>query len=168
MEYLNLENDVKEKVSFLERKLTSKEKEDFHFESIKNFVTHIFKKEPTSKIENSQLQKINLRRNQELILEYLDLVIDKKVSSDDSTFLFKSYIKKIGEFINANFGFSFAGGKLKYLRFLIYATFGALIDASIWIFSNNTTYYFTIMFLLYSIIRTYIKFKNNKLYGPNF
>ena len=168
MDYQNLENVVNEKLSLLEQSLTPQEKQDFHINSIKNFVIHIFKKEPNSKINSSQLKKINLKRNQELILEYLDLIIDKKVSSEDSVSLFKNYIEKIGEFMNRNFGFSFAGGKLKYLRFLIYATFGAVIDLLIWFFTNNLSYYFTVAVLLFSIIRTYNKFKNNKLYGPNF
>lgn len=168
MEHPNLENAVNEKISLLEKSLTPKEKQDFHFKSIKNFAIHLFKNKPNSKIESSRLKKINLKRNQELILEYLDLIIDKKVSSDDSVSLFKNYIEKIGEFMNRNFGFSFAGGKLKFLRFLISATIGAVIDLSIWVFTDNLSCYFTIAVLLYSIIRAYIKLKNNKLFGPNF
>lgn len=167
MKHIDLEEEIKTKFSQLEKDLTQKEKNDFHFKSLQNFILHIFKDDESNN-KKSKLREINLKRNKSLILEYLNLIINKKVSEADSTFLFKNYIKIIGEFMNRNFGFSFAGGKIKYFLFLIYATVGAIFDVLFWFLFDHPIYIFTLLFLIYSIVRTYIKFRNNKLYGPNF
>lgn len=107
-------------------------------------------------------------RNKKLLLEYLSLILDKKVSTDDTVFLFKNYVKPIGEFMGSNYGFSFAGGKIKYLYFLIYISFGAFIDLIIWAILKNPVYIFTLLLLIYSVIKVFIKSQKGKLYGPNF
>lgn len=169
MESVDLEEEIRNKLLKLDTNLSIEQKRDYHLNSIHNFVHHIFKEGPDTKVSASKLNKVNLKRNREMILEYLDRIIEGEVGTDDSIFLFKKYIKAIGEFMNRNYGFSFAGGKIKYLLFLIYATVGAIIDiAVLFLFDISTYYVFTLFFLIYSVVRTYIKFKRKKVYGPNF
>lgn len=169
LESTDLENQIRNKLSKLDANLSMEQKSDYHFKSIHNFVHHIFKEGSDSISSGSQLKKINLKRNREMIQDYLDMILEGEVGKDDSTFLFKKYIKVIGEFMNRNYGFSFAGGKIKYFLFLIYATVGVVVDMIFWFLLNiSTNYIFTLVFLVYSIVRTSIKYRKKKVYGPNF
>ena len=164
----DLETEINNKLDSLEATLSLDQKSSFHFKSVRNFVAHIFLPPKNNKILISKLYQVNVVRNQELINEYLDLIIDKRVSTEDSIYLFKKYIKEIGEFMNRNYGLSFAGGKIKYLIFLVYATIGLILDLVFWAVFDHTIYAFTIVLLAYILIKNFRQHKNGKVYGPNY
>ncbi|TDQ28135.1 hypothetical protein [Zeaxanthinibacter enoshimensis] len=164
----DLELEIKDKLDSLESTLSKNQKSSFHFQSVRNFVAHIFLPPKNKKILSNKLYQINLVRNQNLIKEYLDLIIDEKVSAEDSIYLFKKYITVIGEFMNRHYGLSFAGGKIKYLIYLAYATVGMILDFILWILFDNTIYAFTIVMLAYILVMNFRQHKKGKIYGPNY
>jgi len=163
-----IEKEVKERLSELDSKLSQKEKRYFHLQSIKNFVFHIFDSKNNIYKSDSRLKLINLKRNKELILDYLKKIENEENPKEKSMELFKNEVKVIGEFMNRNFGFVFAGGKIKYFVFLIWMTCGAFIDFVLMLTSKYSSYYFIIGLLILSISRNVLKSKQKKVYGPNY
>jgi predicted transport protein len=169
-----IENKIKEKLTYLELNLSFEQKQHFHLRSINNFVYHIFNRNAKAYKSKSRLVQINIERNKKLLLEYLDTVItEHKITGNNnemynSKALYKIYVSGIGEFMNKNFGFSFSGGNFKYLTLLIWATLGGIIDLILWITTKYVAYYFTIGFICLAISRHELKKAQKKLYGPNY
>lgn len=170
MDNAYIEKQIKEKFWKLNKRLSTEEKKNFHFKSVENFIFHIFK-EKSNKNSKKKIYEINLKRNKELLIKYLSLIESEGVNNLESKSLYKEYIEPVGEFMNRNYGFSFAGGIFLYFHFLIYITIGIFIDTIFWFILKEPILiigFFTVILFTYSIIKIYIKAKKGKLYGPNF
>lgn len=163
----NLKVEVLHKFKILQDKLTDEEKFAFHFKSLSNFIHHIFNKQDPS-IQNTNLKRINLNRNQLFILSYLNDILNSKVSIEDSEILFNERIRPIGAYMSENFRFILAGGKIKYLYLLSNISIGIIIDVVLSILFQKLFLGAVLLFFLYSIFRVLLKQRNLRIYGPNY
>lgn len=163
----NLKVEVLHKLKILQDKLTDEEKSAFHFKSLSNFIHHIFNKQDHS-IQNTNLKRINLKRNQLFILSYLNDILTSKVSIEDSEMLFKERISPIGAYMSKNFRFIFAGGRIKYLYLLSNISIGIIIDAVLSVVFQRLFLGASLFFFLFSIFRILLKHRNLRIYGPNY
>lgn len=163
----NLKVEVLHKFKILQDKLTDEEKFAFHFKSLSNFIHHIFNNQDFS-IQNTNLKRINLNRNQLMILSYLNDILNSKASIEDSEILFKERISPIGAYMSENFRFILAGGRIKYLYLLSNISIGVIIDVVLSILFHKLFFGALLFFFLYSIFRVLLKQRNLRIYGPNY
>lgn len=148
--------DFQKKIEILKPEI----KKYFHVKSVENISRHLV----TNSGNSNRLHKISITRKKELLLDYLQIILDKN-SNKSSKFYYNNYVSKLGRFMNSYYGFAYCGGKIIILFLSIYILIGFAIDAIIFAITNNFYYIFILLFLFGSS-RAIIKYKSNKVYGP--
>lgn len=167
MKVESLKNEILNKYQVLQSKLTNEEKIAVHFKSLGNFIYHIFSVDYLS-TQPSKLKEINLYEAQKQVLAYIDLILASEVSVEDSEILFKKYINVIGTYMSKNFGFIFAGGKIRYFFVFTNIVVGLAVDLVISFVFDEVIWVFTAFFVIYAVFKIAVKQKNKKIYGPNY
>lgn len=150
--------DFQKKIKILDPKT----RKYFHIKSIENISEHLLHESNNS----GRLQKISITRKKELLLDYLQIILDEN-SKKSSKFYYDNYVSKLGRFMNSYYGFTYCGGKILILFLSIYILIGFVIDFIIYTITNNF-YYVFILTLLFGSSRAIIKYKKNQVYGPEY
>ncbi len=153
----------------IDKKLSEKQKLLIHFRSISNFVHHLVNNPCYHKKGNKKLQKLGEMRMKQKLLEYLKLTKDfRKDYIKFPLNYYDNYISPIGRFMNEYYDFFTVGGKAKFIIALPVIFFGLVLDILMYLFFSFTIPTFVLSLLLIYIIRTFIKHKQRRVYGPNY
>lgn len=147
--------DIREKIMSWEDFLTTKQKKNIHFFSMRNFVFH-YDHLPDERIKEKVIFLLS-----EYVNEMEDSSFDYK--GIDSYELTNRYMNKISEIYTTHLGFK------SFLKFRFVLIFGILGDGLLYIFlRNEINFYFPIIFLLLLTYYLYTKFffeRKKKVFG---
>ena len=137
-----------------------------HLRSLSNFI-HILTtpQDVSSKKTNSNRVQLGRLRKKELLLKYLNLLIEEKeVNTDLSDKYFHDYVKPLGNYMSSYYKFSFIGGGAFLIKFALFLTVGIVLDYLILLISGKV-FYFTLLVLILFFFRYYLKFQQKRVFG---
>lgn len=164
----DLDKEILDLYNKLDKQLSDEQKNKIHFKSVSNFVYHLILNPKLNPKKNKKLQELGEKRIKKELLQYLKLDFDFDMTIKESIDFFQIYLGKTCDFMTNYYNFSSSGGKSKFITIISVLLLGFILDFLMYFFAGFSIPTFVFSFLIIFIIRTYLKHKQRRVYGPNY